>query len=162
MAGEAWLESTVGGLNNGVAMDTAERSHDVTRPPTERPEVERPRTPAPSYRIQRRGTRVRIRARIPVRLQHWDATLLDISLSGALVEHAVRVRPGQVYRLAIPIEGRPVQLQAQAVRAFVSHLVRLTGGQRQVVYRTGLEFMGVEAGVARLLSAHINRLFQQG
>jgi hypothetical protein len=75
------------------------------------------------YAIQRRGARIRLRERLPVQLNFWDGHFVDISRSGALVEHTERIRLGEVYRLAFPGERRQVQVLARAIRSFVSRLV---------------------------------------
>lgn len=111
---------------------------------------------------RRRAARVRLRERAPAQLQLVEVTLVDISLSGALVEHTEPVRPGEVYRLAFPVEGHQVQVLARAVRAFASHRATGADGKRQVVYRTGMEFVGVEKGTLDILAAHMDRLVQQG
>jgi hypothetical protein len=113
------------------------------------------------YTIQRRGARVRLQDRVSVQLHLWDAHLMDISLSGAFVEHTARIRPGEVYRVAFRVEGRPVQLLARAMRSFVSQLVPRGAGEGQIVYRTGMEFVGGENGIAALVSAYIARRRQQ-
>lgn len=104
------------------------------------------------YAIQRRGTRLRLRELVPVQVQFWDAHLVDISRSGALVQHIDRVRPGEVYRLTFPGETRKVQVSVRAVRSFVSQLVHVAKGEGHVVYRSGVEFVDGENGVADLLS----------
>jgi hypothetical protein len=123
--------------------------------------AEVPPAPPQYYAIQRRGARVHLRERVPVQLYLWDAYVVDISLSGALLEHTARVRPGEVYRLAFRVEGRPVQLLARALRSFISQLVPKGKGEGQVVYRTGMEFVGGENGIAALVFAHSDRRRQQ-
>ena len=113
------------------------------------------------YTIQRRGARVHLRELVPVQVQFWDAHLVDISRSGALVEHTDRVRPGEVYRLTFPGEIRKVQVLVRAVRSFVSQLVHITQGEGQVVYRSGVEFVDGENGVGNLVSGSIDGMRQQ-
>jgi hypothetical protein len=113
------------------------------------------------YAIQRRGHRVRLRELVPIRVQFWDAHLVDISRSGALVEHTDRVRPGEIYRLTFPSETRKVQVLVRAVRSFVSHLVHVNNGEGQVVYRSGVEFVDGGNGVAELVSGSSHRMRQQ-
>jgi hypothetical protein len=50
---------------------------------------------------------------------------------------------------------------ARAIRAFASHRVTGATGERRIVYRTGMEFVGVERGAAELMSAYIDRLLKQ-
>lgn len=135
----------------------------VTRPQTEMPVAELPPPfPQPFYSIQRRGARVQVGERSPAQLQLLDATLIDLSLSGALVEHTKPVRLSEVYRLSFPVEGRQVEVLAKAIRAFVTDLVPVGAGEGKVVYRTGVEFVGVENGAADVISFYIDRLRQEG
>jgi hypothetical protein len=111
--------------------------------------------PPQYYTIQRRGARIRLRERLPVQLNFWDAHCIDISRSGALVEHTERIRPGEVYRLAFPGKRRQVQVLATAIRSHVSRIVHKTNGEGQIVYRTGMEFVGGENGHSDLVSGSI-------
>ncbi len=107
---------------------------------------------------RRRASRVRLLTRSPAHLHLMEVTLVDLSLSGALVEHTDPVRPGEIYRLAFAVDGQEVQVLARAVRAFASHRVTIAGGERKVVYRTGMEFVGVEKGASDLIAAYVNKL----
>ena len=113
------------------------------------------------YAVQRRGARVHLREMVPVQVQFWDAHLVDISRSGALVEHTDRVRPGEVYRLTFPGEIRKVQVVVRAVRSFVSQLAHMAKGEGQVVYRSGVEFVDGENGVAELVSGSTDQMRQR-
>jgi hypothetical protein len=117
--------------------------------------------PRDTYAIQRRGTRVLMQDSAPVQLHLRGADLLDISLSGALVEHTVGVRVGEVYRLFFPVQGVEVEVLARAVRSFVSRVAPVSGGEGQVVYRTGLEFIELKESMAKTLSAYLEDLHQQ-
>jgi hypothetical protein len=111
--------------------------------------------------ITRRGSRVLIGSEAPVQLQLSAASLINISLSGALVEHTRRLRVGDVYRLSFPIQGLQVEVLAWAVRSFVSHVIPGNGGDGRIVYRTGLEFVALEDGVRRVLSGYLQHLRRQ-
>ena len=113
------------------------------------------------YTIQRRGNRVRFQELVPVKVQFWDAHLVDISCSGALVQHTDRIRPGEVYRLSFPGEVRKVQVLVRAVRSFVSEVVRITRGEGQIVYRSGMEFVDGESRVAELVTGSIDRILRE-
>lgn len=139
-------------------MPTGEKIFDLTSALTELPMVGITLGALQHYAIQRRGARVRLREQLPVQLNFWEAHFVDISLSGALVEHTERVRPGEVYRLAFPGERRQVQVLARAIRSFVSRLVHKSNGEGQIVYRTGMEFVGNGNGVADLVSTSIELL----
>lgn len=143
-------------------VDLNELALCVTRAMAKERAAKLPPPPRDAASERRRASRIRMRERAPVQLQLREVTLIDISLSGALVEHIEPVRPGEVYRLSFPVEGHQVQVLARAVRAFASHRVTVAGGERQVVYRTGMEFVGVERGAAELISTYIDRLVQKG
>lgn len=122
-----------------------------------------PPPPPPDPNQERRKTnRVRLPSRSTAQLQLLDVILIDLSLSGALIEHTQPVRPGEIYKFAFTIDGRPVQVLARAIRVYASHRVASTGGERQVVYRSGIEFVGVEKGVAEQVSRFIDRLQVSG
>jgi DNA-binding response OmpR family regulator len=110
---------------------------------------------------RRRAKRVRLRERAEAQLQLRDVTLVDLSVSGALVEHTEPVRPGEIYRLSLAMQSQKVQILARAMRVFASHRVTTAAGERQVVYRTGMEFVGVKKETADLISAHIDSLLKQ-
>jgi CheY-like chemotaxis protein len=107
---------------------------------------------------RRRSSRVRMRVAAQAHLQLMEVMLIDLSLSGALVEHTDPVRPGEIYRLSFPIDGQDVHLLARAVRAFASHRVTVAGGERRVVYRTGMEFVGVDKAASDAIGAYVTRL----
>ncbi len=111
---------------------------------------------------RRRADRIRLPGRSRAQLQLLDVILIDLSLSGALIEHTQPVRPGEVYRFAFTVNGHQVQALARATRVFASHRVAVTGGERQVVYRSGVEFVGVEKAVADVISNYIDHLQREG
>lgn len=134
----------------------------VTRAMTKVRVAKLPPPPPPDpERERRRAARARLREKAPALLQLKDVSLIDLSLSGALVEHSEPVRPGEIYRLTVTVAGSQVQVLARAVRAFASHRVTLAGGERQLVFRTGMEFVGIEKGAADLISAYVEHLLKQ-
>jgi CheY-like chemotaxis protein len=90
-----------------------------------------------------------------------DVSLIDLSRSGALVEHTEPVRTGEIYCLSFSVGGSQVQVLARAVRAYASHFVTPAGGERQLVFRTGMEFVGVEKAAADLIAAHVEHLLKE-
>ncbi|MEI8190938.1 MAG: response regulator [candidate division NC10 bacterium] len=119
-----------------------------------------PPPPRDSASERRRAARIPLRERFPAQLQLRDVNLIDLSLSGALVEHVEPIRPGEIYRLSLTAEGQRVQILARAMRVYASHRVTLAGGERQVVYRTGMEFVGLKKDVADIIAKHIESLIQ--
>jgi len=123
----------------------------------------RPPPPPPEPGSERRrAPRVRMEEGSPAQLQLKEVYLLDMSLSGALLEHSEPVSPGEIYRLTFFVDGKEVQVLARAVREFASHRATIEGGERRIVYRTGMEFVGLEKGASDLISAHVERLRNPG
>jgi DNA-binding response OmpR family regulator len=119
-----------------------------------------PPPPRDSASERRRAPRIPLRERFPAQLQLRDVNLIDLSLSGALVEHVEPIRPGEIYRLSLTAEGQRVQILARAMRVYASHRVTLAGGERQVVYRTGMEFVGLKKDVTDIITKHLEGLAQ--
>ncbi|HSD50992.1 MAG TPA: PilZ domain-containing protein [Candidatus Methylomirabilis sp.] len=141
-------------------MSMNDHSPKGPRAKVQTPAARAPRPPD-TYVIQRRGARVPMQDPAPIQLHLRAADLLDISLSGALVEHIVGVRVGEVYRLFFPVRGVEVEVLARAVRSFVSRVSPVAGGEGQIVYRTGLEFVELKESMAKTLTAYIDELHQQ-
>jgi transposase len=110
---------------------------------------------------RRRNIRMRMPNHYPAKLQLQDAELVDLSVSGALVEHVGTIRPGQLYTLCFELEGHQVQTQARAVRGQVNRLAPPEHGERRIVYRTALEFVRIDNGGSERIVAHIERM-QEG
>jgi DNA-binding response OmpR family regulator len=127
------------------------KSQPATSPSRHDPTVER-----------RRAPRVRIPDRSAAHMELKDVTLIDLSLSGALVEHSGPVSPGEIYRLSFTIEDHKVGVLARTIRAFASHRLPPEAGGRQLMHRTGVEFVGIDRGAANIISAYVNRLREQG
>ena len=119
-----------------------------------------PPPPRDSASERRRAPRIPMLGPSPAQLQLRDVNLIDLSLSGALVEHVEPIRPGEIYRLSLTAEEQSVQILARAMRVYASHRVTLAGGERQVVYRTGMEFVGMKKDVADIIANHIEKLAQ--
>jgi CheY-like chemotaxis protein len=118
-------------------------------------------TPLEAASEARRAPRIRMEEGLPGQLHLMEVYLIDISHSGALVEHTVPVNPGEIYRLCFPLDGKEVQVLARAIRVFASHREALAGGGRRIVYRTGMEFVGLEKGVAEGIARYVDRMVTQ-
>jgi hypothetical protein len=111
---------------------------------------------------RRRAVRVRFPEPCPAQLQMRDAVLVNISRLGVLAEHANPAWPGQLYHLSFTVQGTPLRLLARAVHAFASNRLTGAGGEGQIVFRTGLEFVTVENETGEILSAYVDGLCQKG
>lgn len=164
VTGSEVMEHAIAALREGAddfirkPPDIDELELSVTRVLTKMQVAKLPPAPREAASERRRAARLRLRLHAPALLQLREVSLIDISLSGALVEHTEPVRPGEIYHLSFMVEGQQLQVLARAVRAFASHHVTVAGGERQMVYRTGMEFLGVEKSVAALIAAYMDRL----
>lgn len=70
----------------------------------------------------------------------YEASLLNISLGGVLIEHAHIVRPGTDSSLLLNVHGRAINLRCRVIRSAVHRLEIQPDGQGDVIYHTGLEF----------------------
>ena len=139
-------------------MDLHERllyldQNPVTAPGAPRP----PRTGTITER--RRAVRAPFPTPCPAQLQMREAALVNIGRLGVLAEHANPAWPGQVYHLSFVLQGTPVRLLARAVHAFASN--RLAGGEGEIVFRTGLEFVAIGKETGDFLSAYVDGLRQE-
>ena len=148
------IQRALGSKQEGVALPAPE--------PTPEPIIEAREADLKSDAERRNAPRVLLRQNTRALLQLRDVTLVDLSHTGVLVEHLEPVRPGEIYRLAITLEKEMLQVLARAIRVFASHRVTLTGGERQVVYRTGMEFVGLKKDAARLIAKHVETLLESG
>lgn len=82
----------------------------------------------------------------------YEASLLNISLGGALVEHAYLVHPGTVSSLVINVNGRAMKLRCRVVRSAVHRLEVQQDGQGDVIYHSGLEFLEPSGEAQQMIS----------
>ncbi len=79
--------------------------------------------------------------------------LVDVSATGALVEHLHMMRPGYLYQVRFVAPEAAVHLTCRAVRSFIVRTRPSGGEEAELVYRTGLEFIEPDAGaITRLLA----------
>ena len=71
----------------------------------------------------------------------WDAVLLDISLGGALIEHANVVRPGTPSSLELDLGGKRIRLRCRVARSVADRIEVQSDGERELIYHTGLQFV---------------------
>jgi hypothetical protein len=68
-------------------------------------------------------------------------SLVDISMGGALLEHPDMLRPGTMAFLTLPVNGGGIGLKCRSVRSRVDRYEHTPSGARDLVYRTGIEFL---------------------
>ncbi|MGH7404965.1 MAG: PilZ domain-containing protein [Candidatus Methylomirabilales bacterium] len=89
-----------------------------------------------------------------------DVSLLDISLGGALIEHAQVVQPGIAFDLVLTLVGQKLKLRCRAVRSVVSRSEAQAKGGQKLIYRTGLEFLQPAAETQQVIGDYIRSIIE--
>lgn len=91
---------------------------------------------------KRRAPRVIVEGRFGSNIRAViEASLLDLSTTGALIEHIHVLHPGSTYNLTIFARERELVLKCRVVRSFVSHSKKTETGETVLIYKSGLEFI---------------------
>ncbi|MGH7361176.1 MAG: PilZ domain-containing protein [Candidatus Methylomirabilales bacterium] len=103
---------------------------------------------------RRRAVRHPVPSRVEGTVTAEIATaLVDVSATGALVEHLHTMRPGYLYRVRFVAPETAVDLTCRAVRSFVIRAEPRGEEEAELIYRTGLDFIEPDAGaITRLLA----------
>ncbi|MFQ5847925.1 MAG: PilZ domain-containing protein [Candidatus Methylomirabilales bacterium] len=110
-------------------------------------------------RDRRRFPRWRIRELLP----GWIGCTLqvfvaDISLGGVLIEHPNIVRPGSVCFLTLLLPEETVSLKCRVVRSDIYSQEAWPTGERNYVYRTGVEVLESSDAAQRRIGEYIASL----
>ncbi len=87
-----------------------------------------------------------------------NVSFIDISLGGILIEHADIIRPGGTSLLTLLVLGREITLNCRVMRSLVHRPDVEGGGERRLIYRTGLQFLGPSEESLRLIDEYIEFL----
>lgn len=68
-------------------------------------------------------------------------TVLNLSVGGALIEHAKIVRPGTILHLVLNLRQRETRVQCRVVWSVAHRAEEQPDGQQELIYHTGLEFL---------------------
>ncbi len=85
----------------------------------------------------------------------YEASLLNISLGGALIEHVQAVRPGTVSTLQVELQGKPVSLRVRVARSVADRTEVQPDGERAVIYHSGLEFVDLPEEMRQVISNYV-------
>ncbi|MFQ5960453.1 MAG: PilZ domain-containing protein [Candidatus Methylomirabilales bacterium] len=86
------------------------------------------------------------------------ASLVDISLAGALVEHSNMMRPGTLLFLTLTLDGQEEVLKCRVIRSVGHRYEVLSTGERDLFYRTGLEFLSSSEASLEVIDKSIESL----
>lgn len=87
-----------------------------------------------------------------------NLSFINISLGGMLIEHTDVIRPGDTSLLYLLILGREVTVNCRIVRSLVHRPELQVGGERDLIYRSGLEFLGPSEESLGLINDYIEFL----
>lgn len=115
-----------------------------------------------SEQERRRALRIKIKA--PVHGQMFamlEARLVDLSATGALLEHTQPVRPGGACELLIEDGPGDDRLRCRIVRSTLTQPAEAEA-RREIRYQTGVEFVDLEPAQSTYLEALIRRHRAEG
>lgn len=108
---------------------------------------------------RRRGRRVAVEARPASKVRATlDARLLDMSSTGAKIEHYNLLRPGFACTLELPPGLARLTLSAQVVRSVIVGSDTNAAGERLLRYESGLAFRDVSVEQQRVLADLMRQL----
>ncbi|HYB72517.1 MAG TPA: PilZ domain-containing protein [Candidatus Sulfotelmatobacter sp.] len=96
------------------------------------------------------------RIKLPAVLQgsvdlRYEVTVIDLSMSGAMIEHSDRLSPGRTCFLFLPLPGLDLRLRAQLVWSQINKIDKVSQGGGNIRFRSGVHFPHLTEGeVARL------------
>ena len=91
-----------------------------------------------------------------------DASLVDISFGGVLIEHSQVVRPGTTSSLDLDLEGRRLRLRCRVIRSVVNRIELQPDGEQALIYHTGLEFLDLSEETRQVISDYIQSITENG
>ena len=109
------------------------------------------------YPVKRRFPRFTVLGKVAGKIvATHEATLLNLSLGGALIEHPTMVRLGSLSQLMLPSAKGDIQIDCRVVRSMLVRQER-RGQDTMVIYQTGLEFRdpspAILAGLEEIIAA---------
>lgn len=112
---------------------------------------------------RRRAPRIVIAGRLGGRAHAiLDVRILDLSVTGARIEHLSPLSPGTPCTLGLPPAIGSMVLPARVVRSVVSGSEQSPGGKRLLRYQSGIEFMGITAEQQATLASTLDKLTPAG
>ena len=91
-----------------------------------------------------------------------DASLVDVSFGGVLIEHSQVVRPGTTSSLDLDLEGKRLRLRCRVIRSVVNRIELQPDGEQALIYRTGLEFLHPSDETRQVISNFIRSIIVDG
>jgi len=90
-----------------------------------------------------------------------EATLLNISIGGALIGHEDLVRPGSTCFFELELHGKWVKLRSRVVRSESVRQEETADGEMALIYHSGLEFLDLQE-TKQLVDDYIESITNDG
>lgn len=108
---------------------------------------------------QRRYPRWAVGRRLTGRVGNFPkVSVINLSLGGALIEHPSLLHPGLTLFLDLIFPGHEVGLKCRVVRSDPHGYEDLPAGGRDLVYRSGVEFVDISEASHRVINGYIEFL----
>ena len=108
---------------------------------------------------RRRAPRMRVGSRMGTQARAWlDVRLVDVSLTGARIEHRDVLQPGSTCTFEFPPALGGLMVAVRVVRSTIVGAEPGTGDQPLARYQSGLEFVGMKADQRARLAGIVERL----
>lgn len=107
---------------------------------------------------RRRFPRVKVLGKVTAKISLQEIPLLDLSEGGARLEHAWRFPLKTIYTLHLPSPQGELALTCRVVHSAVSRTVLSSDGERTVLYKSGVEFLGLDQETLPALRQCLERL----
>ena len=91
----------------------------------------------------------------------YDAEVLNLSIGGSLIEHAHVVRPGTLSSLDLDLFGKRLRLKCRVARSVVHGSHVLPTGERELIYRTGLEFLELSEATRQMIGRYVQSMVKE-
>ncbi len=88
----------------------------------------------------------------------FEASVLNISHGGALLEHTHLARPGTRSPLVLNLHGKKMTRKCRTVRSAVHRVEVQPDGERTLIYHTGLEFLETSEEAQQIISNYIEAI----
>lgn len=104
---------------------------------------------------ERRAPRIQVYGKVEGQVSALIAAkLVDLSLSGARLEHRHVLHPGTIYILTIPTGAGQLSIRSRVVWSSVSGSIKTDQGT-QLLYQSGLEFLNLQEADREHLASFI-------
>jgi hypothetical protein len=112
--------------------------------------------------IRRRYPRVIVGGKIKGRVfAMYEASLLNISLGGALIENGDVLCPGAIISLSLDLQGRRANVHCRVIRSAVHGTALQPGGERALIYHTGVEFLDPSEEMRQVISGYVQSIARE-